>query len=408
MIQTVNVYLNQFSSKQLVGQLALKERKIYFEYDSNFLDQGIDLSPYMLPLKNQLQVCRDNVFGGLFGVFADSLPDGWGRLLLDRHLISNGVNYKNITELDRLCYVGQYAMGALTYEPLFTGEQKLHDTILLNELAKSSMKILKDSDDENLETLLAIEGSSGGARPKIMVQIDDKDNITHSNQKLKKDYKHFLVKFPSKNDPYDVGKLEFIYSKMARDAQIEIPQTKLLEDDKRHYFAIERFDRIQDKKVHIHSAAGLIHSDFRIPALDYDDLLRLTFDLTKDFNETVKMYRLAVFNLFVHNRDDHGKNFSFLLDENKTWKLCPAYDLTYSSGPGGEHSTTYLGEGKNPTLWHLEKLAKKHSIKNYKDIINDVKDSVLKFDIYARELDLSKKELEDLNKIINPFKNGNN
>ncbi|MFP4487083.1 MAG: type II toxin-antitoxin system HipA family toxin [Campylobacterales bacterium] len=400
MIQTLNVYLNQFFSKQLVGKLALKERKIYFEYDSEFLDEGIELSPYMLPAKKQLQLCDDAVFGGLFGVFADSLPDGWGRLLLGRHLVSKGVNFKDISELERLCYVGEYGMGALTYETHLGDEQKLQDSIILNDLAQSSMRILGDDEDSNLETLLAIEGSSGGARPKIMVQIDNKNNITHSNQKLKEGYEHYIVKFPSKNDPYDVGKLEYIYSKMARDAKIDIPQTKLIEDAKEHYFAIKRFDRLQDRRVHIHSVAGLVHSDFRVPALDYDDLLKLTFALTKDFSEVVKMYRLAVFNLFVHNRDDHGKNFSFLLDENKNWKLSPAYDLTYSSGPGGEHSTTYLGEGRNPTILHLEKLAKKHSIKHYKEVIDDVKDAVSRFEIYAKELDMPKKEICNMKKII--------
>jgi serine/threonine-protein kinase HipA len=390
MIQTINVYLNQFFSKQLVGQLALKNRKIYFEYDKDFLEQNIELSPYTLPAKSGLQVCEDRVFGGLFGVFADSLPDGWGRLLLDRHLIAKGVPFKDITELDRLCYVGQYGMGALTYEPHFESEQNLRDTIILNDLAQSSMKILRDDEDNNLETLLAIEGSSGGARPKIMVQIDDNDHLTHSNQKLKEGYSHYIVKFPSKNDPSDVGKLEYIYSLMARDAKIDIPPTKLIKENKNHYFAIKRFDRVGDKRVHIHSVSGLVHSDFRIPSLDYDDLLKLTFAFTKDFSEVTKLYRLVVFNLFVHNRDDHGKNFSFLLDSDKNWKLSPAYDLTYSSGPGGEHSTTYLGEGKNPTTQHLEKLAKKHSIKNYKEIIDEIRDAVSGFEIYAKDFDLSK------------------
>jgi len=162
----------------------------------------------------------------------------------------------------------------------------------------------------------------------------------------------------------------------AKAAKIEMPNTKLLQGK---YFAVERFDRIGDTRVHIQSVAGLTHSDFRYPTLDYDDLLGLTLHLTKNVEEQIKMFRLAVFNLFAHNRDDHAKNFSFLLDKDNNWKLAPAYDLTFSQGPGGEHSTTYLGEGKNPTQEHLIKLANKHNIKNADDVMSEIKGVVDRF-----------------------------
>ncbi|SMN11146.1 HIPA PROTEIN [uncultured Candidatus Thioglobus sp.] len=127
-----------------------------------------------------------------------------------------------------------------------------------------------------------------------------------------------------------------------------------------------------------------------MPSLDYDDLLGLTFHLTKELDELLKMYRLACFNLFAYNRDDHAKNFSFLLDNNHKWKLSPAYDLTFSYGPSGEHSTTYLGEGKNPSERQLLDLAKKHSIKNAQKIIDEVKIAVKCFANYAKEFDISK------------------
>ena len=198
-----------------------------------------------------------------------------------------------------------------------------------------------------------------------------------------------MVKFASSNDTKDIGKIEYIYSLMAKEAGIEIPQTKLLKGNDGSYFAIKRFDRIDDKRVHIHSVAGLTHSDFRFPILDYDDLLGLTLHLTKDINEMNKMYRLACFNLFSNNRDDHAKNFSFLLDINNNWKLTPAYDLTFSYGPGGEHSTTYLGEGKNPNEQHLIKLANKHNITNAQDIIYEVKSAINNFTFYANKYSLS-------------------
>lgn len=169
------------------------------------------------------------------------------------------------------------------------------------------------------------------------MQINEDDHILPSNQPLVDEFEHYIIKF----------------------AGISISQTKLLQGRENSYFAIKRFDRNGDERVHIHSLSGLVHSDFRLPSVDYDDILKLTLHLTKDINEVLKAYRLAVFNLLTHNRDDHAKNFSYILDESNSWKFAPAYDLTFSFGPSGEHSTTYLGEGKNPCKKHLEELAKK-------------------------------------------------
>lgn len=400
MIQTVDVFLEHCGIKHKVGKLALNNRKIYFEYENEFLGKNINISPYMLPLQSGLCSCEDRVFEGLFGVFGDSLPDGWGRLLLDRHLASKGVAYQNITPLDRLCYVGKYGMGALSYEPIYEEYPKNEESIILDDLASSSLQILEGSSEVMLDQLLAIQGSSSGARPKIMVQIDKNLNIIYGNQPLKDRFEHYMVKFPNSLDGIHSGKIEYIYSQMAKIAGIEMSDTKLLAGKKNSYFAIKRFDRIGEQKVHIHSVCGLTHSDFRMPSLDYDDLLKLTFHLTKDINEVNKMFRIAVFNLFAHNRDDHGKNFSFMLDRNNSWKLTPAYDLTFSSGPNGEHSTTYLGEGQNPTLEHLEKLAKIHNIKEYKTIIEQTKDAVARFESFAKDVELPKNEISSIGKIL--------
>ena len=401
MIKTVNVFLNHFDDKIFVGKLALKNRKIYFEYDENIIKKDIQISPYILPLKKELQVCNDKIFDGLFGVFSDSLPDGWGKLLLDRHLMSKGINFQDITPLDRLCYVGKFGIGALSYEPIFEEIKTKNQEIILDDLANSSINILNGSSYELLDTLLAIGGSSAGARPKIMAQIDKQNNIIHGSQKLQEDFEHYIIKFPNSTDGANIGKIEYIYSLIAKKANIEIPDTKLLQTKKGSYFAIKRFDREGDNRVHIHSIAGITHSDFRVPSLDYDDLLNLCFHLSKDINEVKKLFRLAIFNLFTHNRDDHAKNFSFLLDEKNSWKLSPAYDLTFSYGVGTEHSTTYLNEGKNPTIKHLEKLALKHGIKEYKQIIDEVRNSVLDFSNIAKDVGLNKEEIISLTKIFN-------
>ncbi|MEA2047160.1 MAG: type II toxin-antitoxin system HipA family toxin [Campylobacterota bacterium] len=383
MTQKLTIHLSQ-SKKQKLGTLAQKDKKIYFEYDKEFLKTGIQISPYKLPLKAGVQRCDDNTFEGLWGVFSDSLPDGWGRLLMDRHLMRLGVNANALTPLDRLAYMGNHAMGALSYEP----ERELEDTflneIVLDDLAESSQEILEGSSETMIDELLSLNGSLAGENPKVLVQIsEDKKQIIHGQQKLKVGFSHWMVKFASSVDSKEIGAVEYAYSLMAKEAGLVMPRTALLEGKKGRYFAIERFDRVGDKRVHMHSVAGLTHSDFRYPTLDYDDLLSLALHLTKNVKEVEKVFRLACFNLFTHNRDDHAKNFSFLMDEKGVWSFSPAYDITYSSGPGGEHSTMYLGEGKNPTKQHLLELGEKHGVKSSEQIVLEVEDVVVQWTNFA-------------------------
>jgi len=394
-IQTLTVHLTQTTTKK-VGILAIRDKKIYFEYDKDFLKTGIELSPYKLPLKAGLFRCDDDTFDGLWGLFNDSLPDGWGRLLMDRHLIRLGVNPATLSPLDRLAYVGSHAMGALTYEP----EQEIENTfddIVLDDLAESSADILEGSSEALLDELLSLNGSSAGARPKVLVQIsDDQKQIIHGRQKLKEGFSHWMVKFASSVDSHEVGAVEYAYTLMAREAGLDMPRTALLEGKKGRYFAIERFDRVGDKRVHMHSVAGLTHSDFRFPTLDYDDLLALALHLTKNVQEVEKVFRLACFNLFTHNRDDHAKNFSFVMDEKGTWSFSPVYDVTFSYGPGGEHSTMYMGEGKNPSSEHLLSLAKKHGLKKGSAIVDEVREASKRWREFAKVAGVSSKSMESI------------
>ena len=390
------VYIHQKCNIQKVGTLATKDRKIYFEYDQDFLKTGIELSPYKLPLKAGVQRCDDDLFEGLWGLFADSLPDGWGRLLIDRYFLKQGINPATLSPLDRLALAGCHTMGALSYEP----EQEIAgtlDEIVLDDLAQSSQQILEGNSDLLLDELLSLGGSSAGARPKVLVQMNDnRTEIIHGRQKLKEGFSHWMVKFASGTDGREIGAVEYAYSLMAKAAGIEMPRTALLEGKRGRYFAIERFDRVGDGRLHMHSVAGLTHSDFRFPTLDYDDLLNLTLHLTKSVPQQEKMFRLACFNLFVHNRDDHAKNFSFLMDSSGEWRLSPAYDLTFSYGPGGEHSTMYAGEGRQPGKEHLEVLGKKYRIKRYGQIIDEVRNAVNLWGEFAKETGVSSQVLQNI------------
>ncbi|RFS13318.1 type II toxin-antitoxin system HipA family toxin [Emticicia sp. C21] len=340
-----------------VGRLAARDGVIYFEYHNSFLQSNLEISPIRLPLKSGVSSFAPRPFEGLAGVFNDSLPDGWGRLLFDRYMNSQGVLSSELTPLERLANVGLKGMGALVYEPDFS-QPDIHDLIQLDDFAEKAEEVLTGGSGEVIKELLSLNGSSAGARPKALIGLDqNRQNISHGAKHLADGFEPWLVKFPNTQDGSDAGAIEYVYALMAKTAGVNIPEVHLFPSQKRAgYFAVKRFDRDGLKRYHMHTAAGLLHSDYRMPSLDYEDLLTLTGALTKDMREVEKMYRLAVFNVLSHNRDDHAKNFSFLMDKTGQWKLSPAYDLTFSSGPRGEQSTMVMGEGKNPKEQHLVKL----------------------------------------------------
>ncbi len=370
-VKEVQVGINFGSDVMPVGRLAMRERTIYFEYDRAFIARGLEISPFRLPLKSGVSRFDYDTFEGLPGVFNDSLPDGWGRLLFDRFARTQGIVPSKVTPLDRLAHIGMHGMGALVFEPDYNANDA-HDTINLDNLAKQAQDVLEGDSDEVLQELLSLNGSSAGARPKALIGVNHaRTHIVHGVNDLPVGYTPWIVKFANSQDGLDTGAIEYVYALMAVKAGINMSDVHLFPAKKgAGYFAIKRFDREGNKRYHMHTACGLLHSDFRTPSLDYEDLIALISMLTRDVREVEKMYQLAVFNVLSHNRDDHAKNFSFLMDEQGQWKLSPAYDLTFSSGPRGEQSTMVMGEGQNPKTEHLIKLGEEAKID--KDRIHEI------------------------------------
>lgn len=337
-----NKKINVLYDGKIVGTMAATaDRKTAFEYSDEWLETGFSISPFSLPLKKQVFIPGKDYFDGLFGVFADSLPDAWGRLLLGRLLKQKGEELYDYTMLDRLAIVGKSGKGALTYEPQMemSVEQSVDD---LDELESQCKKILNTEYSEKLDELYRLGGTSGGARPKIMTQIDGS---------------YWIIKFPAHTDRKEAGKMEYDYSVCAKKCGINMSETKLFKSSKcKGYFGIKRFDRQQKdgntKRIHMVTAAALLEIDFEQPSLDYHSLMKLTKILTSDDGEDVEnMFRRMCFNVFAHNRDDHSKNFTFLYDESDSeWRLSPAYDLTFSNTYYGEHTTTVDGNGRNPGI----------------------------------------------------------
>jgi serine/threonine-protein kinase HipA len=322
-------YLTVYAEEIPVGRLATsKNRLSAFEYNANWLSAGYSVSPFLLPLESGLFTAPREPFDGLFGVFNDSLPDGWGNLLIDRWLKENGVNPGSMTWIERLAIVGDSGMGALRYEPEIEKKENNYNKSL-DYYAEEVNKILHDEEVESLDHWVERAGSPGGARPKVLLEIDGKE---------------WLIKFGAQGDPEDIGEIEFRYSQSAKLAGIEMPETRLFEGK---YFGTTRFDRENGRRIHMITASGLLHASHRYPSLDYTDLMKAAFHLTSSIIETKKLYRLMVFNVLTFNKDDHAKNFSFLY-KNSKWICSPAYDLVYSSGFNDNHSTTVNGKG-NPT-----------------------------------------------------------
>jgi serine/threonine-protein kinase HipA len=386
-----------------VGRLALRERQIYFEYSKSFLECGIELSPLHLPLQPGVTTFDRLLFEGLPGLFNDSLPDGWGRLLLDRSMRSLGVLPEELSPLDRLAHVGQAGMGALIYEPdhALTSSQSRLD---LDVLAEQTQEVLDGQAQDVLQELLALNGSSAGARPKAVIGVDGtRQHIVHGAHELQPSYEPWLVKFANSTDGVDAGAIEYVYALMAKAAGLDVPEVHLFSArNGSGYFATKRFDRHGHKRVHIHSACGLLHSDFRTPSLDYQDLIALTSTLTRDIGEVEKLFQLSVFNVLAHNRDDHAKNFSFLINTAGEWKLSPAYDLTFSSGPGGEQSTMVMGEGRAPGIEHLIKLGQEAKLnqKYIDNTISHTQRALSKWKALAKEYGVSRENITLIDKKI--------
>jgi serine/threonine-protein kinase HipA len=391
-ITILNVFLDG-RTRLKVGRLAAQNRRILFEYDPAFVATGLQLSPFRLPLRSGVAAGDPHVFDGLFGVFNDSLPDGWGRLLLDRAVEKLGIARHDLTPLDRLAHVGGNGMGSLSYEPDLSANRREPVIVKLEKIAREAAAVLVGEQGAVVEELLRLNGGSAGARPKVVVQVSaDKREVRHGASPMPAGFAHWMVKFPAPQDDATVGPTEYAYSLMARAAGIEMPETHLFGAGKRRYFGTTRFDRDGDRRVHMHSLSGLLHADHRAPTLDYDGLLTATLALTKDATAMECAFRLACFNVLAHNRDDHAKNVSFLMDDTTgRWTLAPAYDLTFSSGPGGEQSMLVMGEGRAPGVEQLRALAKKHGMKKAEAVIDEVRAAISRWPKHADAAGLAKR-----------------
>jgi serine/threonine-protein kinase HipA len=339
-----------------VGTLAEDGQDVLFQYSAQALERGLELSPVRLPLRAMAYPDRRIDYAHLHdvpGLIYDSLPDGWGYRLMHRRMLARGLDPKRATTLDHLALLGDNTMGALTYAPALSDAPDSRDLNLL-ELAQEVQAVLTDESHLILAELARAGGSPGGARPKALVYFNPATGKMSTQADQVPDAQAWLVKFPGADDAPDCSALEELYARLARHCQLGMVPTCFFPlPGGRTAFGTQRFDRRGSQRVHIHSLAGVLHANFQVPSVSYDDFFRATRRLTRDQRQLKKAVQRCVFNILMNNRDDHAKNLAFQLEADGSWQLAPPYDLTYYPGHNGEHFMDVAGEGRAPNRQHV-------------------------------------------------------
>ncbi|MCT7599822.1 type II toxin-antitoxin system HipA family toxin [Aliarcobacter butzleri] len=401
----MSMEVEAFIFDKKIGNLLLKDGIIYFEYDKNFKASGLEISPLKLPLsQNGVYTNNDErYFEGLAGVFHDTLPDKFGTKVIERYFESKNIPPHQLNVLQKLMFVGDKSIGAITYKPVLhkIEEKTVNELIELQNFYENAKKIISGDAIEVVDEMLNFmdsAASAGGARAKAIIGYneDTKEIISGVKRDLKESFEHYLIKFDIANDDgasSDYTKLEYLYMSMAKEVGIDIPKIELLSHGNLAHYLIKRFDRINGETLHLHSVAGLTHTNFNIPMhYSYDELLRLTRYLTGSQKAVNEQFQRMIFNLVGRNQDDHAKNFAFTMDKNGIWNLSPAYDITYSNGAGytKNHQISLNGKTNDFTLKDILGLAKKHSIKENvaKENLEQIVEVFSGFKNRAGELDI--------------------
>jgi serine/threonine-protein kinase HipA len=392
-----------------------------FEYEPSFLENNWDLAPLKMPILGAskkvfsfAELRGTSTFKGLPGLLADVLPDKYGNSLINVWLASNGRPADSMNPVELLCFIGQRGMGALEFEPVMPKVTLETSTIELASLISIAQEILLGKQNFNtklssneakaLSDILKIGTSAGGARAKAVIAFNPETNEIRSGQAEAPDgFTHWLLKFDGVSDQQmgissGYGRVEMAYYLMAKEAQIEMTECRLLEENDRAHFMTKRFDR-ENGKLHVQSFCAIAHYDFNeITYYSYEQLFETMRSMLLPYPDAEQLYRRMVFNVMARNCDDHTKNFSFIMDKSGTWKLAPAFDVCHAFRPGSswvsQHSLSINGKRMNITRDDLLQVAKKMNIKKADAIIEQVHAAVGNWENYASQTHVSH-ELKD-------------
>ncbi len=391
-----------------LGMLADSGRSdmpILFEYSDEARRQGLELSPLRLPLAHPGAFEGELFFLGLPGLIADALPDGWGMLLMDRAFARAGRRMTEVSPLDRLAFVGERAIGALAFAPP-ESEAPASEDLELSRLAEEVDLVLADAPahipaEAALRHLLLLGGSPQGARPKVLADFDPASGRLSTGWEGAG--QPWLFKFPAREEHRDACAIEELYARVARHCGIDMTETRYFDLPGRHSaFGVRRFDREDGMRVPLLSLSALLHADFRLPALDYETLLRAVRRLTGDEREVMRAFEHCVLNVLLHNRDDHSRNFAFRLGRDRRWRLAPVFDLTFCEGPRGEHQTAVAGEGRAPGRTHLLEVARRGGIppRAAGETLDRLLTGVADLKSLATDLPIRKRRLDEIRRFL--------
>ncbi len=375
-----------------------------FQYSPEFIRSGIQLAPIQMPLRGayyEFPALSKTSFNGLPGLLADSLPDSFGNALIQRWLSTQGRPGQELNPVEKLKYTGLRGMGALEYHPPGATKSKAKE-LEIDKLAELADEILRErsnfsatlTGDEDLEQILQIGTSAGGARAKAVVALGDDEQTIYSGQvKGPEGSTYWLMKFDgvenaadghSIKNPAGYGKIEYAYSLMAKDAGIDMTECRLFIQEDRSHFMTKRFDRTDEyQKLHVQSFGAMMHFDFNEPnAYSYEQAFGLNRTLRLGAPANEELFRRAVFNIVAMNCDDHVKNISYIMDRKGVWKLAPAFDMTYSYDPTStwvrQHQMALNNKRTNFVLEDLIAGAENASIRpsRAQEIVDEVQASV--------------------------------
>lgn len=408
--------INAYIYGKRIGTMIEHQGVIYFEYDKEFKLNGLEISPIKLhTLKTKDAYTNPdhiNLYKGIAGVFFDSLPDKHGMPFIDRYFEKQGLKPFEVTLLHKLAFIGDRGMGAIEYVPKEDDTAVTSDIAINAKEAYEEMKQGIQSDDSSIESLMNIRQSVspiGGGRPKMLVQYNyDTKEIRLNKKELHQGYIRAIIKF---DEIYEgVGsigltKLEYIFMSMAKEVGINTSEFQLINEGDAKHLLVKRFDRDDnDEKIHMCTAAGLMHLDISIlKATSYEYLFMLTRNVCKSQENIEELFKRMILNILCLNFDDHAKNFAYLMDKNGKWSLSPAYDITYSKGLMKSHTTTICGKDSNITRNDVLKIAKAQGIKTISavKIIDSCIEVVKTFEQRAKELGLDIDTVESCKSDIN-------
>jgi serine/threonine-protein kinase HipA len=385
-----------------------------FEYEPDFLESGLDLSPIKMPVQNAKkrifsfpETRSSETFKGLPGLLADILPDNYGNALINSWLAKQGRPSESLNPVETLCFIGKRGMGALEIEPAQGGSGSVSKNLEIESLVEVSEKILNERKDFKLTgnreeerafyDILKIGTSAGGARAKAIIAYNSQTKEIRSGQYFAPEgFKHWLIKFDGVTDKQfgassGYGRVEMAYYNMAKEAGIDMMESKLLEENGRAHFMTKRFDRdSDDEKLHVQTFCALRHFDFNdVLSFSYEQLFETMRMLRLSYPQAEQMFRRMVFNVVSRNCDDHTKNFAFMMNRDGNWSLTPAYDICHAYRPGSQwvsrHSLSINGKRSDITREDLKIVAKQMSIKKADRIIDDIVYTVSKWPLYADE-----------------------